>query len=78
MKDYFCQLLKVHGVNDGRQIEMHAAEPLVPEPNCFEVEIAIEKLKPYKSTCIFQFMPELIQAGGNILNCEIHKLINSI
>jgi hypothetical protein len=28
---------------------MHTAEPLVPEPGHFEVEIAIEKLRRYKS-----------------------------
>jgi hypothetical protein len=28
---------------------MHIAEPLVPEPSCFEVQIVIEKLKTYKS-----------------------------
>jgi hypothetical protein len=32
-KNYFCQLLNVHGVNDVRQTEIHAAEPLVPEPS---------------------------------------------
>jgi hypothetical protein len=44
-RDYFCQLLNVKGLNDGRQIEMHTSEPLVPEPSCFEVENATEKLK---------------------------------
>jgi hypothetical protein len=45
LKNYFCQLLNVHGVNDVRQTELHTAEPLASEPNYFEVEIAIEKLK---------------------------------
>jgi len=27
------QLLKVHGVNDVRQTEIHTTEPLVPEPS---------------------------------------------
>jgi hypothetical protein len=43
-KNYICQLLNVHGINDVRQTEMHSAEPLVPEPSCFEAEDAIEKL----------------------------------
>jgi hypothetical protein len=47
-KNYFCQLLNVHGVNDVRQTEIYTAEPLVPEPSSSEVEIAIEKLKRYK------------------------------
>jgi hypothetical protein len=43
-KNYFCQLLNVHGVNDIRQTEIHTAEPLVPEPSSSEVEIAVEKI----------------------------------
>jgi len=39
----------VHGVNDVRQTEIHTAEPLVPEPSAFEVELAIEKLKSHRS-----------------------------
>jgi hypothetical protein len=27
LKNYFCQLLNLHGVNDVRQTEMHTAEP---------------------------------------------------
>ena len=41
---YFAQLLDVHGVNDVRQTEIHSAEPIIPEPSAFEVELAIEKL----------------------------------
>ena len=41
-RNHFSQLLNVHGVNDVRQTEMHAAEPLVPEPSNFEVEVAIK------------------------------------
>jgi hypothetical protein len=40
-KNYFCQLLNVHGDNDVRQSEIHTAEPLILEPCSFEVEIAI-------------------------------------
>jgi len=43
--NHFSQLLNIHGVNDARQTEIHTAEPLVPEPSAFEVELAIEKLK---------------------------------
>jgi hypothetical protein len=42
-KNYFCQLLNVHGVFNVRQTKIHTAEPLVPEPRSFEVEIAIVK-----------------------------------
>jgi hypothetical protein len=37
---YYSQLLNVHRVSDVRQIEIHTAEPLVPEPKPFEVETA--------------------------------------
>jgi hypothetical protein len=47
-----------------RQIEINTAEPLVPQPSSSEVEIAIEKLKRYKSSCIDQIPIEPIQAGG--------------
>jgi hypothetical protein len=51
---------------------------LVPEPSSFEVEIAIEKLKSYRSQEIDQIQTELIQAVGNTLHTEIHECINSI
>jgi hypothetical protein len=59
----FSQLLNVHGDNDVRQAEINTAEPLVPEPSAFEVEMAIEKLKRYKSPGIDQIPAELIKAG---------------
>jgi hypothetical protein len=39
----------VHNVSDVGQIEVHMAEPLVSGPSRLDVEIAIEKLKKYKS-----------------------------
>jgi hypothetical protein len=42
---YFCQLLNLHDTNTIRHIGRQAAEPLIPEPKSFEVEIAIEKPK---------------------------------
>jgi hypothetical protein len=68
----------VHNVSDVRQIEVYMAEPLVPGPSHLEVEIAILKLKKYKSPGSDQIPAELIQAGGEILLSEIHKLINSV
>jgi hypothetical protein len=44
-KNYFSQLLNVHNVSDVRQIEVHRAERLIPGPSCFEVDIAIHKVK---------------------------------
>jgi hypothetical protein len=44
----------------------------------FEVKMAIEKLKKYKSPGIDQIPAELIKAGGSKICSEIHKLIVSI
>jgi hypothetical protein len=77
-KNHFPQLLNIRGVNDVTQTEVHTAEPLVPEPSAFEVEMAIEKLKRHKSPGIDQIPAELIKSGGRILWSEIHKLIISI
>ena len=70
--------MNIHGVNDVRQTEIHTAEPLVPEPSTFEVELAIEKLKSHKSPGIDQIPAELIKAGGRTIRSEIHKRINSL
>jgi hypothetical protein len=77
-KNYCSQLLNVHNVSDVRQIEIRMAEPLAPGPSHLEVEIAIAKLKKYKSPGSDQIPAELIQAGGEILLSEIHKLSNSV
>jgi hypothetical protein len=69
--------LIVHRVSDVRKIEIHTAELLVPDPSPFEVEIAIAKLKRYKLPGSDQIQAELIQAGGETLWSETHKLINS-
>jgi hypothetical protein len=77
-KNYFSQLLSVRRVNDVGQIEIHTAEPLVPESIPSDVEIAIAKFKNYKSLGNDQILAELIQAEGETLLSVIHKLINSI
>jgi hypothetical protein len=79
-KNYFSQLLNVHNVSDVRQLKVHVhtAEPLVPGPSRLEVEIAIAKLKKYKSPCSDRIPSKLIQAGGKILASENHNLINSV
>jgi hypothetical protein len=77
-KNYFSQLLNVHMVSDVRQIDIHAAEPLVPEPSPFETGIVIAKLKKYKLPGSDLVLAELIQAGGETLWSEIYTLINSI
>jgi hypothetical protein len=77
-KNYFCELLNVHGVGGVRQTEMHTAEPFVPKPSASEVEAAIGKLKRYKSPGVDRIPAELIQAGEDTLRSEIHKLITLI
>jgi len=52
------RLLSVHRVNDIRQTEIHAAEPLVPDPSASEVELATENLKIHKSPGIVQIPAE--------------------
>jgi hypothetical protein len=77
-KNYFCELLNVHGVGGVRQTEIHTAEPFVPEPSASEIEVAIGKLKRYKFPGVDQIPAEIIQAGGETLRTEIHKLIKLI
>ncbi|PNF26594.1 hypothetical protein B7P43_G11360 [Cryptotermes secundus] len=56
-------ILNIHRVSNTRQIEIYTAELLVPECSPFEFEIAIEKLKNYKSPGSDQISAELFQAG---------------
>jgi hypothetical protein len=41
--------MNVHRISDVRQIEIFAAELLIPGLSCLEVEIAVAKLKKYVS-----------------------------
>jgi hypothetical protein len=77
-KSYFSQLLNLHSVSEVRQIEMHADETLVPDPSRLEIEIAIAKLKKYKSPGSDIIPAEPIKAGGETLLSAIQKLSNSI
>jgi hypothetical protein len=69
-KNCFSKLLNVHKVSDVRQIEVHTAEPRVPNPSRLEVEITIAKFKNYKSPGSDQSLAELIRAGGETLWLE--------
>ena len=77
-KNYFSQLLNVHKGNNVGEIQIQTAEPLISEPTLLEVEIAIEKLKKYKSPGIDQIPADLIQDGGNPLLTENYKLVLAI
>jgi hypothetical protein len=72
-KNFFNQVLNVHGVYNVRQKDIYTAEPLVPEPSLVEVEIAIGMLQRYKSPCTDQIPAKLIEAGGETLSSEIHR-----
>jgi hypothetical protein len=65
-------------VSDIKQIEIHTAEPIVPGSNHLEVELAIAKLKKYKSPSSGQIPAEMSQAGGETFVYMIHRLINSL
>ena len=71
-RNHFSQILNVHEVSDVRQTEKHTAEPLVPEPSAFDVELAVEKPKSHKSPGIAQIPAELIKAGGRTIRYETH------
>jgi len=43
-RNHLSQLLNVHGVNDARQTKIQTAQPLVPEANAVEFEMATKKL----------------------------------
>jgi hypothetical protein len=77
-KNYYSQLLNEHRFSDVRQIEIHTAESLVPDPISFEVEICSANLKKCNSPGTDQISVEQIQTGSKILWTEIHKLVNSI
>jgi hypothetical protein len=53
----FNWVLNVHWVHDVRQMVIHMAEPLVPEPSLVEVEIAIGKLKVINPQVPIRFWP---------------------
>jgi hypothetical protein len=54
-----------------KQTEVHTAEPFVPQPSVSEAEVAIGKLKRYKSPGVDRTPIELIQAGGETLHSKI-------
>jgi hypothetical protein len=54
-KNYFCELLNVHGADGVRQTEIQTAEPFVAEPSASEVEVAIGKLKGINLQVLIRF-----------------------
>ena len=77
-RKHLSKLINTNVVNDVRQTKIHTAEPLVPEPSTFEIELATEKPRSHKSPGIHQIPAELIKTGGRTIHYENHKLIISI
>jgi len=71
-------LFHVHGVYDVRHIEVHTAEPLVPETSAYELQLPIEKIKSHKPPGINQIPSEPFKAGGRTIRPHMCKSINSI
>jgi hypothetical protein len=71
-------VINLHEVHDFRQMDVHTAEVLMPQPCLDEVEIADGNLKSYKSRATDQIPAELIRAVCEILYCEIHRILSSI
>jgi hypothetical protein len=59
-------------------MDIHMAEPFVPESSHVEVDIAVGRLERYKSLGTDQIPAESSKEGGETLRIEIHKLICSI
>jgi hypothetical protein len=76
-KNHFSQLLNIHGVSDVRQAEIHTAEPLVPEPSAFQVEMTVENTKRYISGTD-QIPAEVIKIVDRTICFEIRKRSNCI
>jgi len=58
-RNYFSQLLNLHGVNDVRLTSIHKTQTLVLELRTFRVETAIGKIKIHKSPGTAQIPGEL-------------------
>jgi hypothetical protein len=67
-----------HAIRDVRQTEIHTAEPLVPEPSAFAIEVSVQNLRRHKSPVIGQIPADMIKARSRTILSYIHKLITSI
>jgi hypothetical protein len=75
-KNYFRQLLNIHGAGDVWQTEMHTDEPFVQAASASEAVVALGKFKRCKSPSIARIPAELIQAGEKTLRSEIRNLLS--
>jgi hypothetical protein len=51
----------MHNVSDARQIQMHTAESIVPDPSSSEVEISVAKVENCKLPASVKILAEIIQ-----------------
>jgi hypothetical protein len=70
-KNCFPPSFNIHRISDIRQLEIHTAEPLIPDPSPFEVEIEIVRSKSYESPSNDEIPAEPIEAVGEILWSEV-------
>jgi len=64
VEELFLPAIELHEVNDVKQREIHAAEPLVPELSAFEFELATQKLKSHKLPVLKNSQREFFKIGG--------------
>jgi hypothetical protein len=73
-KNYFTQFLIMHKVRNVRQTEIRTAEPLLPNPSPFVIQVANANPKKCKSPGSDQILANLIHAGGETLLRYINLL----
>jgi hypothetical protein len=74
-RNYFFQILSVHGVSDFSHREIYIRGTLVLIPSAFQIEVAIETLKSHRHPDIDQIPAELFKSGDRIFSEGIKKII---
>jgi hypothetical protein len=65
--------LNLHRAGGVRQIEVHTAEPFVPQPIASQFEVAVGKLRKHKSPGFDQIPAEIVPAGGELIKFIVNK-----
>jgi hypothetical protein len=68
-KNFFNQVLNVHGIHDVRQMDIHTDKSLVPEPTLVELETDTGKMETYETPGNDQTPAEFI----NILDTKMYS-----
>jgi hypothetical protein len=69
--------MNANKLNNIRQIEVHAADPLLPQSSASESEVVCAMLKSYELPVLIQFRQNVFKQELT-LHSENHKLITSI